>query len=602
MSDIHDLFDDGDETGFDELFTEHGDEETPESSLKALFTDEEEAESPGLDSLFDEEDEDQPPAPAPKPATPKKPVNVPPASKKKRIIKPPVAREPAPTKKAPPAPKKPTPLKPANAVSFISKTPATAPAPAVPPAPVKASAPKPVMHSPVLPTKVVDDVVWKVTDGPPGISVMSQGQRLRCTREVQRVLGLLSKHELGFSASIRSFVLTRDPNVDQTQRQELENLVTPHLAHVLPGVGPQDIKPILDLVYDDLIDLGPLGPLWRDPEITEILIDAWDNISIERNGILIATDIKFGSFNELEELAKRLAQKHSGRAVDLQHPVVTAELPAARINFSYGPIVGTKLAVVIRKQRPLLSSQALLGFGSFSPDMYEFLQAAVLARATTLISGGTGTGKTTIINALSEFIPDHERVITIEDSRELILANKFWVSLQTKEAASSDDTVIVTLHQLLVNTLRMRPDRIIVGEVREGKGADAMLRAASSGHEGTMTTIHTNSAVEALDTFCDIVREGTPTLTDIPIKRKAVKTFDIVIQLTRESGKRFVSSVVVVDPSALHEDGTIHPTEIFHGELVKGEIVHKQVGYLNPDSNLVARMYNAGVNPSKWLK
>jgi pilus assembly protein CpaF len=228
---------------------------------------------------------------------------------------------------------------------------------------------------------------------------------------------------------------------------------------------------------------------------------------------------------------------------------------------------------------------ALMRFGSLNAEVRDFLAETVGARCTTLISGGTGTGKTTLVNALSEFIPNNERVLTIEDAFELSLTNDHVVSLQTHERASADDETIIGQAELLVWALRARPDRIIVGEIREGDGALVMLQAATTGHEGTMTTIHANSAEAALnERFVDLVREASSRPDDVA-KRSVAMALNLVIQVTRTpAGRRYISEISVVDTSCIVE-GRIVPDPIFVGELDSlGVPQFRRVAHVRPET------------------
>lgn len=361
--------------------------------------------------------------------------------------------------------------------------------------------------------------------------------------------------------------LTQDLEIYRRQRSELESALRPRMGGAGIAIGGAgDIEKIIDRVHDELISISVLGELWRDPEVDEILVDRWDIINVERNGRLETTDLSFRDPRHAESTARALALKVSDRAVSRSIPLVTAELPGARITFAFGAVVKGGLSITIRKFKKLLELSDLLRFGSLNEEMVEFLSDAVKARASILVSGGTGTGKTTIINLLSTFIPDDERVITIEDAFELKLANTHVVSLQTKEASSSDDTVAVDLANLLRNTLRMRPDRIIVGEIREGAGAMVMLAAANTGHDGTITTIHANSVDAALnERLPDLVRQARSNRDDLAIQRSIAGAFDLAIQVSRgRAGGRYISEIALI--RGIDETGAITTDSVFTGE------------------------------------
>jgi pilus assembly protein CpaF len=311
----------------------------------------------------------------------------------------------------------------------------------------------------------------------------------------------------------------------------------------------------------------------------------------------VPTTARFRDPEHANSIARNLARMVSDRALSPTNPLVTAQLDGARVNFAYGPVVSSGLAISLRKFRPLMGMAGLVQTGSLTGEMAEFLRDCVVSRATVLVSGGTGVGKTTMVNALSESIPDDERVITIEDSLELKLANRFVVSLQTKEQASRDDDALVDQESLLVNCLRMRPDRIIVGEIREGKAAAQMLRAANTGHDGTMTTIHANNVDAALNaTLSNLVRAGSGVSDDIA-KYQIADAFDLVVQGSRRRGRRFVSELAEVTSLSLGEGGRIVPRTVFRGLLgPTGEVVHERAGGIDPRGELAEKMAEAGID------
>lgn len=386
--------------------------------------------------------------------------------------------------------------------------------------------------------------------------------------------------------------LLRDVEADAIQREDLLNVLRSRLgAEGLQITDPSDIAPVLQMAYDELIGISVLGDLWRDDSITEVLVDRWDRVVIERAGCLELTPISFRSPEHASSIARSLALRVSQRALSRSINLVTAELPQARVQFAYGPVVKGGLSIALRKFARLLTLEDLRRFNALDDQMEAFLRDAVRARASILVSGGTGTGKTTIINLLSSFIPDTERVVTIEDAFELQLANTHVVSLQTKEASSADDAVAVNLASLLRATLRMRPDRIIVGEIREGEGAEVMLAAANTGHEGTMTTIHANSADMAInERIVDLVRQVRSSGDDA-IRRTVSSAFDIVLQVDRgRRGNRFISNISQVD-RALLADGMISPAPIFTAEDDgAGKPLFRRAGSIRPDTALGKRL------------
>ena len=425
--------------------------------------------------------------------------------------------------------------------------------------PVATVKPRPASPVPVTPRSETQEQVR-------GRSLFAQGpaEIERVWRVVDQTLGIVAA-DMSLQHITSRIVLTSDPAEYAAQRSEIHAALRNKMASAgIAATGLVDIETLLDLVVDEMSGISVLGELFRDPSVDEILVDRWDIISVERHGHLERTPIRFRDPRHAESCARVLALKVSDRAVSRAIPLVTAELPSARVTFAFGAVVKGGLSITIRKFRPLLGLEDLLRYGSLDEAMVAFLSDAVRARAGILVSGGTGTGKTTIVNLLSSFIPDTERVVSIEDAFELKLANTHVVSLQTKEASSLDDTVSVSLSELLRNTLRMRPDRIIVGEIREGAGAMVMLSAASTGHDGTLTTVHANSADGAVnERLPDLIRQSRGGLETETILRSIINAFDLVIHVTRtRDGRRYLSEVSALCGIV---DGRIELQPVFSG-------------------------------------
>lgn len=415
------------------------------------------------------------------------------------------------------------------------------------------------------------------------------------------VLGIVAT-DTTLSRNVRHFQLTRNAREDRAQRDQLAAWMRNRWDQLRVAVASaEEAEALIDIVYDELIGLGPLAVPWRDDAVTEILVDAWNRIYVEKDGELLITDLSFRDPEHAASIARNLAQVISDRALSPTNPLVTAQLDGARVNFAYGRgIVASGIAISLRKFKPLMGMSGLLAVNALTEEMIDFLRDSVRARASVLVSGGTGVGKTTLINALSEAIPDTERVITIEDAFELKLANKFVVSLQTKEKASRDDDLIIDQEMLLVNTLRMRPDRIIVGEIREGRAASVMLAAQNTGHDGTMTTLHANNPEAALNRrLADLIRAGSGVSDDIA-KRQICDAFDLVVQGTRRRGRRFVSAISEVGPH-VYQEHTIKPAPLFTGELDNdGNPTFRRTGTLHPGGNLIEKMFEAGIDATRW--
>lgn len=426
-------------------------------------------------------------------------------------------------------------------------------------------------------------------------------QFVRLTPIVEQILRVAGS-DVDVQKYAHDLVLTTNPEVEAKQKELILDLLRLKIgASPVKISNPDDSTAIFEIVYDELLGLSVIGDLWRDDEVTEIMVDRWDRITVEKNGKLVETTLKFKNAEHAASVARNLAIRISDRALSSSIPLVTAELPNARVTFAFGAVVKGGLSITLRKFRRLLTLDELKAKSSLNEEMVNFLSDAVRARAGILVSGGTGTGKTTIINLLSTFIPENERVITIEDAFELNISAKHVVSLQTKEASSRDDQISITMADLLRNTLRMRPDRIIVGEIREGEGASVMLAAANTGHDGTMTTIHASSANLALnERLVDLVRDvrNSP---DEAIKRTIMAAFDVVVQVSRgRKGQRYISDIAVVDRSNF-VNNELRPLSIFIGEEAKdGTVKHRRAGKVDPNGLLGLKLSMIGVPEERW--
>jgi pilus assembly protein CpaF len=300
---------------------------------------------------------------------------------------------------------------------------------------------------------------------------------------------------------------------------------------------------LMDEVMDETFGLGPLEAMFKDPTITDILINRFDRVYVERRGRLEPVDVHFRDDTHLRQIIDRIVAQ-VGRRIDEICPMVDARLPdGSRINAIIPPLAVDGSAMSVRRfGASPLQLEDLLQHGAFTPPMIDFLAAAVRARCNVLISGGTGSGKTTLLNCLSRYIPSDERIITIEDAAELQLQQPHVVRLETRPP-NIEGRGEVTQRDLVKNSLRMRPDRVIIGEVRAGEALD-MLQAMNTGHEGSMTTIHANSCRDALARLeVMICMAGF----DIPLRAlrsQIASAIQIVLQVKRmPGGKRKVVAV-----------------------------------------------------------
>lgn len=299
-------------------------------------------------------------------------------------------------------------------------------------------------------------------------------------------------------------------------------------------------------LVNELIGLGPLQSLMEDDSITDIMINGPDSVYIERNGIVEPAPVDFIDERQLLEIAKRIASR-VGRRVDESTPTCDARLEdGSRVNIVIPPIAIDGTAISIRKfKKQSVDFKKLCEFGAMSVEMAQVLMVAARCRLNILISGGTGSGKTTMLNALSQYIGEKERIVTIEDAAELRLLQPHVVRLETR-TAGIENTGVVSQRDLVINSLRMRPDRIIVGECR-GSEAFEMLQAMNTGHDGSMSTLHANTPRDALSRVESMVMMATSNLPLEAIRRTIVSAVDLIIQVNRlHDGSRKVMSITEV--------------------------------------------------------
>jgi len=299
-------------------------------------------------------------------------------------------------------------------------------------------------------------------------------------------------------------------------------------------------------VLDEIFGLGPLEPLMQDPEISDILVNTYDQVYVERNGRLERTDVRFQDDRHLLQVIDRIVSA-VGRRIDDASPMVDARLPdGSRVNAIIPPLAIDGPHLSIRKfKRDALSGEDLIRMGSLTGPMLELLRGIVRARLNVLISGGTGAGKTTLLNVLSSFIPLDERIVTIEDSAELQLQQPHVVRLETRPANIEGEGE-VSQRMLVINSLRMRPDRIIIGEVRGPEALD-MLQAMNTGHDGSLTTLHSNSPRDALSRLETMVSMSGLSLPERGIRQQIASAINVVIQLARLSdGTRKVMTIAEI--------------------------------------------------------
>ncbi|MEO6797187.1 MAG: CpaF family protein [Candidatus Dormibacter sp.] len=304
-----------------------------------------------------------------------------------------------------------------------------------------------------------------------------------------------------------------------------------------------DRDELCELIIDDVLGLGLLEGLLADPEVSEIMVNGPKTIFIERRGRITQSQLAFDNETQLRKVIDRIVAR-IGRRVDESSPMVDARLTdGSRVNIVIPPLAVQGSSITIRKfSRVPLKVQDLINFGTLNKEMADFIRACVRSRISMVVSGGTGSGKTTTLNVLSSFIPDTERVVTVEDTAELQLRQRNLVSLEAR-SANVEGRGLVSIRDLVVNALRMRPDRIVVGECRAGETLD-MLQAMNTGHDGSMTTVHANSPRDAVGRIETMVIMGGSDLPFQAIREQIVGGITLFVQQSRlRDGRRLVTHI-----------------------------------------------------------
>ncbi len=370
--------------------------------------------------------------------------------------------------------------------------------------------------------------------------------------------------------SVRSQMDLRRLDLGALSAEELRRMVGELVREVVWRMNPTpdiDRQRLAKEVLDEAIGLGPLEDFLADESITEIMVNRFDEIFIERQGKLLAAPALFSSEMAVRHIIDRIVAP-IGRRIDESSPLVDARLgDGSRVNAVIPPLSLKGACITIRKfSKKRLQMENMVAYDSISTAMAQFVQVCVQQRKNIIISGGTGSGKTTLLNVLSNYIPDHERIVTIEDAAELRLCQSNLVSLEARPA-NMEGKGQVPIRELVRNALRMRPDRIVVGECRGGEALD-MLQAMNTGHDGSLTTAHANSPRDMLSRLEVMVLMAGMELPLTAIREQIASAVDVILQITRFScGSRKVTSICEVTGT---ESGTIQLQELF---------MFKQQGY-----------------------
>ncbi|MFF1379570.1 CpaF family protein [Streptomyces sp. NPDC058308] len=368
------------------------------------------------------------------------------------------------------------------------------------------------------------------------------------------------------------------------------------LGHIISREGPvlstSERAQLIRRVVDEALGLGVLEPLLADPSITEIMVNGPDSIFVERAGRVEHLPLRFASNEQLMQTIERIVSTVN-RRVDESNPMVDARLPTGeRVNVIIPPLTLTGATLTIRRFPRAYTLPELIGLGSLDEHMLMLLAAFVRARFNLIVSGGTGTGKTTLLNALSGLIPAHERIITIEDSAELQLQQEHVIRLESRPP-NVEGKGQITIRDLVRNSLRMRPDRIIVGEVRGGETLD-MLQAMSTGHDGSLATVHANTAEDALMRLQTL---GSMSEVQIPfeaLKDQINSAVDVVIQLARHGdGSRKVAEIVLLVSHGRQQFRIVPVTRFVPRPLGADRVVHGRYEHLPLPREVADKLYVA---------
>jgi pilus assembly protein CpaF len=384
--------------------------------------------------------------------------------------------------------------------------------------------------------------------------------------------------------------------VKERVQQQLITTVSPGSDLMTPGKARQVIEPMFNealaaenlilnrnerahlfqMILAEILGFGPIQPLLEDETLSEVMVNGAKQVYVERGGKLLLTDVVFEDDDHVLRIIERIVSP-LGRRIDESSPMVNARLPdGSRVNAIIAPLSLVGPVLTIRKFSKIpFTVEDLIGFGTFTRESVQFIEAAVKARLNIVVSGGTGSGKTTLLNIVSRFIPHDERIVTIEDAAELQLQQDHVVRLETRPP-NIEGKGQVTIRDLVVNALRMRPDRIVVGECRSGEALD-MLQAMNTGHDGSITTVHSNSPRDTLARMETMVLMAGMDLPLRAIRQQIASALDLIIHIERlrDGSRRVVkiSEVIGMEgETILMQDIFVFAEEDTEGDKIKGRL------------------------------
>ena len=377
--------------------------------------------------------------------------------------------------------------------------------------------------------------------------------------------------------------------LDAFQRRQFLEQINSTLEAVLADynrhLSHNDKQRVIKYVTDEIFGFGPINSLINDPTVTEIMVNGYEHVYVERDGKLTLTEISFRDNAHVQHTIDKIITP-LGRRIDESSPMVDARLPdGSRVNAIIQPLAVKGPSLTIRKfATDPFTTEDLIGFGTFTREVALFLKACVRAKINIIVSGGTGSGKTTTLNVLSSFIPERERIVTIEDAAELQLRQEHVVTLESRPV-NIEGKGRITIRDLVINSLRMRPDRIVVGEVRGGEALD-MLQAMNTGHDGSISTLHANNPRDALARLETMVLMAGMDLPLRAIREQVAAAVELIVQQSRfpdgtrkiskitevvgmEGDKITLQDIFIYDQTGINEKGYIHGQHVATGIIPK---------------------------------